>query len=251
MRQWLVLVALLAAGCVNSGTLIPNDDDAGDDDDAVGDDDDATGNPDDMDGDGDPASTDCDDSDPNAFNGNAEACDDPVDNDCDPSTVCYRAQVGDQSVPMMPLASNRNVATWYEEAAIDGQDPVTESDTAVVLLYREEGQQRVHLVFTLDDWDDGSGGFALMSLQGLGNANLVLVDDQGEGEVSGGTGSFGFQWVDCCVDGAVIGPLDPGFCVDIGMPESEGLGGGWVVRDGGDAESMGPTSEVLQICETQ
>jgi len=241
----MLAVLLGLAGCVESGTLLPDDDD-----DAVGDDDDATADPNDQDGDGDPVETDCDDADPNSFTGNDEVCGDPADNDCDPTTVCYTAEIGSGSQPMAPVVGETGVADWYESVAID-DGGMTRSDSLVVLLYRRVDQQSVSLVFTLDDWDDGSGGYALMSLQGLGSASLILVDDQGEGEVSGGNGSFGFQWVDCCVDGAAIGPMDDGFCVDIGVPESEGLGGGWYVHDGSSQVPMGGTDQVLRICATQ
>lgn len=243
-RSMLLMIALGLAGCTESGTLIP------DDDDAIGDDDDATADPNDLDGDGDPAATDCDDADPDAFNGNTEVCGDPADNDCDAATVCYAAQIGGASQTMAPITGESGVAAWYESVAI-ADNGLTRSDSAVVLLYRRDAQGPVSLVFTLDDWDDGSGGYALMSLQGLGSAALLLVDDPGEGDVSGGNGSFGFQWVDCCVDGAAIGPLDAGFCVDIEIPESEGLGGGWLVQDGPDQVSMGSVDQVLRLCETQ
>ncbi len=243
-RSMLLFVALALVGCEESGTLIPGDDDA------VADDDDATGDANDQDGDGDPAATDCDDADPTVFHGNVEVCGDPLDNDCDPATVCYTAQIGAVQQPMAPVVGEGGVADWYQSVAVsDGG--VTRSNSAVVLLYRRQGDSAVSLVFTLDGLNDGSGGYALMSLQGLGSAELALVDDPGEGDVDNGNGSFGFQWVECCVDGAAIGPMDAGFCADIGMPESEGLGGGWFVQDGADAVSMGSTAEVLRICETQ
>ena len=249
-RQGGVLgLLLMLAGCAESGTLLP-DGAVGDDDDVVGDDDDATGNASDQDGDGDPSSTDCDDNDPSAFNGNQEICGDPADNDCDPDTVCYTARIGSDTQPMQPVVGERGPADWYANVAM-GEEGVPRSDSVVVLLYRRSDQRAVNLIFTLDGWEDGSGGVAFASLQGLGGASLLLVDDQGEGEVSGGNGSFGFQWVDCCVDGAVIGPLDPGACVDFGIPESEGLGGGWIVRDGDSEVAMGATTSVLEICETQ
>ena len=62
---------------------------------------------------------------------------------------------------------------------------------------------------------------------------------------------FDFQWVDCCVDGAAMGPLDSAFCVELSVGDSEGLGGGWSVYNGAAAVVLGDVSDVLTICETQ
>ena len=243
MKRTLVVAAFLAAGCVESGTLLV------DDDDAVGDDDDATNDPNDQDGDGDPSDTDCDDTDPSVFNGNQEICGDPADNDCDPGTYCYTARVGDTTQAMEPLGGQASAVQFYEDRAIGENGGITRSNAVVVAIY--EDASGPNLVFTVDGFEDGSGGFAFASMQGLGGAGLLLVDDAGEGEVNNGNGSFGFQWVECCVDGAVVGPLDTGFCLDFGIPESDGLGNGWFVHDGDSAESMGSTAQVLEICQSQ
>ena len=235
------LVLLLAAACEpTSGPLIIN----GDDDDATGDDDDATGNPNDLDGDVDPSATDCDDEDPTAYNGNTESCGDGVDNDCDPETFCYEA-VGDAGRRFLdPFATDGSAADFY---APGEAQPFMNSDTITAALHRDGSTGEHSLVFVVDATNDGSGGSAFLEVAGVQGAELVVEDDPGEGQVDGDVGRFGFQWVECCVDGAVLTPLPRDLCVTFSVFEWDGLDD-FVVADPAGEQTVGSIGGGLTIC---
>jgi len=225
------IAGLLAACPPSSGQLIVDDDD---DDGAPGD----------LDGDGDPAETDCDDSDPTAYNGNTETCGDGVDNDCDPETFCYEAIGGGATRYIDPFVTGGSSVAFYNQG---GTQPFMASDSITVGLHLEEDSRALSLVFVVDEVNDGSGGYAILNVTGLGDAELLVEDDQGEGEVENGEGRFGFQWVECCVDGAVIAPLPRNLCVEFEVFESDGLSSFAVAGPGGQL-GVGPIEGGLTLC---
>ncbi len=229
--------ALAGACCLlgcppTSGQLLPG----------VGDDDDATAG--DLDGDGDPSETDCDDSDPNAYNGNTETCGDGVDNDCDPDTFCYEAVGGGATRYIEPFTTGGSAVEFYDQG---GTQPFMASDSITVGLHLEPDSRAPSLVFVVDAVNDGSGGYAILNVNGVEGAELLVEDDPGEGQVVGDEGRFGFQWVGCCVDGAVLGPLPRDLCVEFTLFEWDGLSSFAVAGPGGQL-GVGPIEDGLTLC---
>ncbi|MCO4773746.1 MAG: putative metal-binding motif-containing protein [Deltaproteobacteria bacterium] len=245
----LAALALLAApACRGTLTVDGYTPGGSDDDDASGDDDDSV-DPNDMDGDGDPADTDCDDNDPTAYNGADENCGDGVDNDCDPSTLCYEASVGDNIAFIQPIENTLDAADWYRSAG-QGVPPFMNSDNMLIALHRRSGERDLSLVFVIDAIEDGSGGQAEVIVEGVEGAELLIEDDPGEGFVDDDEAYFFFQWVSCCVDGAVIGPLEPDLCISIDVNQADNLDGFGVVDREGE-QPLGSTNQRLQLCATQ
>ena len=212
------------------------------------DDDDATADPNDLDGDGDPADTDCDDEDPSAFTGNDEVCGDGVDNDCDPATLCYEASAGGDSQFILPVTNGTSAEQWYRSGS-DGAPPFMASDRLSVALHQQQDSRDLSLVFVVDAIEDGSGGRAEVFVQGVAGASLLIQDDPGEGFVDGDEAIFDFEWVQCCVDGAVIGPLAPDLCISIDVEQADNLDGFDVVsRDA--QQALGPSDETFTLCAT-
>ncbi len=213
----------------------------GDDDDAV--------DPNDADGDGDPADTDCDDDDPNAFNGNEEVCGDGVDNDCDPDSICYEASLGGETAFIEPFVNNLSARDWYYSRG-NGETPFMQSDSLLVGLHQEDGDRDLSLIFVIDAVDDDGGGSANIFVDGIEGAELLVVDDQGEGYVDDEEAYFSYQWAGCCVDGAVIGPLGPDLCLSIEVKNPNGLDDIGVADPSG-TELLGSPAQTFRLCATE
>lgn len=229
---------LTVAGYPSGGS---DDDDASDDDDSV--------DPNDADGDGDPADTDCDDDDPTAFNGNDEVCGDGVDNDCDPESFCYEASVGGETAFIEPFVNNLDASDWYYSQG-NGETPFMKSDSLIVGLHQREGSRDLSLIFVIDAIGDDGGGSAEVRVEGVEGAELLVVDDQGEGFLDGDEAFFFYQWAGCCVDGAVIGPLGPGLCITIEVDDADDLDD-FGVADGSGLELLGSTSQTFELCAVE
>ncbi len=211
------------------------------------DDDDDAGDPDDRDGDGDPSDTDCDDEDSSAFHGNDEVCGDPVDNDCDPATLCYGVTVGPNTAWITPFVSEQRAADWYFGS--NGAPPFSASDHLSVGLH-QQSDGPLSLVFVLDAIEDGSGGRARVTVRGVEGAELLVSDDPGEGFVDGGIGRVDLGWVECCVDGAGLGPQPPHQCVELEVSDEDNLDR-FEAADPTGSQVVGPTFDWLELCASQ
>ncbi len=165
----------------------------------------------------------CDDGKPTTM----DMCD-PADGSCSHSS--FVAQ-GNFSGPQTFTAveDGQPVADWYSYGFPNGASANTgleRSNSVVVTLYKEPNGD-VYLVVLVDESFDGSGGALQGVLTGAFGAALVVSDDAGEVSMDGGTGVgvFGWNWVPCCTDGTVIGPLAPGFEVVLDFGAAAGLPG--------------------------
>jgi hypothetical protein len=242
--------SLLLAACTGSAILgdppVTDDDDAMDDDDAT-DDDDASG---DADNDGDPDETDCDDEDPEVASIFDEVCGDGKDNDCDEETRCYSLRRGDDVHWIEPVRGDESAEAFYGyDDGASSAHGLEIADSFVVFLYQDPEDQ-LWFVTSIDGINDGSGGSVAADLSDLGGADIEVADDNSN-EVywDGEEIWFDFQWAGCCTDGAVVGPLDDDFCIEVDVLSGhEGLNGGLVVYDGSAPVDVGRADGRFDLC---
>ena len=239
MTRVLLAASLVLAACSGSAILgeVP----------PTLDDDDAVSN--DADGDGDPAETDCDDDDPEVASTFEETCGDGKDNDCDDETRCYSLTRGGAVHWLDPISGDEEAADWYGYGESAGGSHGFEiANTLVTLLYRDPFDD-LWLVVSVDGWDDNSGGDVGIDLSDLGDADIEVSDDPGEVYWVEDEIWLDFQWADCCIDGAVIGPLDEDFCVGMNVLSGHhGLGGGLVAFDGVSEVDVGVAEGRSELC---
>ncbi|MCO4769873.1 MAG: putative metal-binding motif-containing protein, partial [Deltaproteobacteria bacterium] len=198
---------------------------------------------------------DCDDVDAGTFPGNAEVCD-GVDDNCDPSDVCHGVSVNGTTQPIEPFTgTTQDVTTWYQYGAPNGASANTGleiSDSAVVFLFDDATDGEVYLVVILDAANDGAGGSATGNFNGIFGASMILKDDPNEGTTTidpvAGTGLVTWNWVSCCTDGGVIGPLNPGFMVDVQFSVANGFNS-VTTYDGSLAVPLGLPSDTHTFIE--
>ncbi len=246
--RFLLAGSLVLAACSSSAILgDPTPSPGGDDDDAVADDDDAVNN--DADGDGDPAETDCDDDDPEVASTFDEVCGDGKDNDCDEETRCYSLRRDDAVHWIEPVAGAEDADEWYGYGeSAGGSHGFDIANTLVTLLYRD-GFDDLWLVVSVDGWDDDSGGSVAVDVGDVGDADIEVSDDEGEVYWVGEEIWLDFRWAGCCVDGAVIGPLDDDFCLVMDVLSGHsGLGGGLVAFDGTSPIDVGRAEGRAELC---
>ena len=122
------------------------------------------------------------------------------------------------------------------------------SNALVSLLYRDPAGL-TWLVLIVDGVGDDSGGAAAIDLANLGGAGLELVDDPGEGEQVLDGIELAFQWAGCCTDGAIVGPLDDDFCVEMTILEgASGLGEGYITFSGEEPIDLGGAEGRVELC---
>ena len=229
------------------------------------DDTDGDGDPDcedwDDDGDGDADLIDCEPLDGNIGPGLPETCGDLVDNDCDPSTLCYQVEQGAQTWWIQPLVGTVDVLDWYSYGTPAGASANTGfevSDETVEMLYLNPpgvaNPPGLYLVVIHDIPNDGSGGTVQMYMTGLSGASQVQADDPGEGgdvingEVAEAT--MNWNWVACCTDGTVVGPLAPFFYLTLDFLTWTGVNG-INTYDGPQIVPLGNQQDPVYLRETQ
>ena len=151
------------------------------------------------------------------------ACDDG--DACTTDTACqapacaetgYVLTQGDVSVSLLPFESGGSVQAFYSYNAPQGSSANTGlevSDHAVFALHQAPSGA-FGLVVILDAANDGTGGKASLTFDGLDPATFVVADDKPE-TVDPTTGIYNWVWLDCCTDGAAIAPLPEKGCFTI------------------------------------
>ncbi len=158
-----------------------------------------------------------------------EVCGDGIDNDCDPSTVCYELKQGGKTTPITPVQGTQGVVNFYSYKFVHDFSADTGyevEDKAALLLYRDGGGN-VSLIFILDEVAEQEnipdGGQFDMTLSGAMGMEILVYDDipnQGGNDIwdfdtPSGEGYFHWWWSGCCTDGFALGYLQGTFCLDI------------------------------------
>jgi len=222
--------------------VAPDDDDiAPDDDDIAPDDDDATPDPcvEDSDGDGvavcgpdgvaGNSDDDCDDNDGSVHPGAPEVCANGVDDDCDPLTLCVDAEGESGSSLALAVTDSASVETFFDYDGTSSNVGAELSDAVVVYVYADPTDGTFNLVIHIDAASDGSGGELYMEATGLQGTSFLVEDDPADidaaWDLDSGTGEAWVYWVwaGCCTDGAVLGPLATGWCVDLEFDWADGI----------------------------
>lgn len=207
--------------------------------------------PNDVDGDGDPVATDCDDDNPDAFTGNDEVCGDEADNDCDPETVCYAAEVEDQIVYIEPFTGNDHYKTWYRADHPD--KPFQESETMLFGLYHRLDTDELFYVVVLDAPDSTPGNVLLVS-RGWRGATKMYVDDDPDGLVgdfSPYNREFQFNWTAGNSDGFVVGSgLESDICINTAVTAEDNIDAVGVADPSG-VQILGGGRDGTFLCITQ
>jgi len=204
----------------------------------------------DADGDGEPAETDCDDQDPEVAPGLDEVCGDGKDNDCDPSTACYGIAHAATTVWVDPIEGQQDAVSFYgySDDTYGGTHGFSLADTLALALYRDD-EDLLSLLVSVDGEDDGSDGSLTMTVTDFGGASVLVADEADEAEEWDGVITLDFDWSSCCVDGALIGPLDADFCLEITLGGAQGLGGGvraWESEE--EATFLGEPEGSIDVC---
>lgn len=215
----------------------------------------------DDDGDGDGDLLDCEPLNGAIGPGLPETCGDLVDNDCDPTTLCYEVEQGPQTWWIQPLVGTVDVLDWYSYGTPFGASANSGfeiSDETVELLYVNPpgvaNPPGLYLVVIHDLPEDGSGGSVQMFMTGLSGASQVQADDPGEGgdvingEVAEAT--MNWNWIACCTDGTVVGPLAPYFYLMLDFTSWTGVNG-ISTYDGSTRVQLGNQQAPVYFRETQ
>jgi hypothetical protein len=194
----------------------------------------------DDDNDGTPDVADCAPLDRRIAPGAEEICDDGLDNDCDPETVCtiLRWDNGAGAAPVTPLHITEPAADWYSYG-----DPVESSANVpglavsgtVQMGLLDRDANGLYFVVIIDAHGDAEGGRLTMNLDGYGIASVgaeVVAHDDPEADDDhyqwsgwAGTGEFSWKWGSCCTDGMVLGPFPAGgpFCLRPSFDNVDGI----------------------------
>ena len=112
----------------------------------------------------------------------------------------------------------------------------------------------LYLVVIHDLPEDGDGGSVQMFMTGLSGASQVQADDPGEGgdvingEVAEAT--MNWNWIACCTDGTVVGPLAPYFYLMLDFTSWTGVNG-ISTYDGSTRVQLGNQQAPVYFRETQ
>ncbi|MEC8022639.1 MAG: putative metal-binding motif-containing protein, partial [Myxococcota bacterium] len=207
----------------------------------------------DDDNDGDPDETDCDPTNGAVSNLGTEVCGNGIDDDCNPITNCFTAQQGETVTDATPTKGTEGAVAFYQYGTPNGASANTGLETvnkALEFLYEDPTDGKYYLMIILDS-PGGGGGNVNMTISGAVGANLLVMDDPGEGNPqfnsASGSGTLKWNWVNCCTDGALIGPLTAPFCVTMTMNSYEGING-VITYSEGIAIPLGSPNVPVTLC---
>jgi hypothetical protein len=150
-----------------------------------------------------------------------EICVNGIDDDCDPSTLCWVASMGAASSAIEPIASDEGVVSFYgynEQTNSFSANTGFEEANAITILIHEDQDGNSSIVWINDKLSDGSGGSTEVNVSGAAGLQLIVKDDN-DGtddfifDGNTGFGNFDWSWGGCCTDGVVLGFVDEPTCV--------------------------------------
>jgi hypothetical protein len=208
---------------------------------------------DDDDNDGDPDVSDCDPTNPTVSNLATEVCGNGIDDDCNELTNCFTAQKGNNTTDANPFKGTEGAVGFYQYGSPNNASANTGLETpnkALQFLYEDPTNGQYYLMIILDA-PDNSGGNVNMTITGAIGAELLVMDDPGEGNPqfssATGSGTLKWNWVNCCTDGALIGPLAPPFCVTMTWNSWQGINGITTYNNGTQVQ-LGSPNQPLTLC---
>ncbi len=221
----------------------------------------------DDDGDGSRDDRDCEPRNDKVHPGATELCRNGTDDDCDPTTACYRLSWSGGNMSMsdyLPVPIQTDAVTFYgyEGSMTSSAETGFERSDATLAMLVRDPNGLVHLLVAHDLAGDGSAGEVRMGLRAtaLGpGAGLELRDDPDDSyawDAATGEGTFRWQWGGCCTDGMILGPLgtSPALCVQLTWLFHEGVDHLVLAMDRGvgfEAVELYPTEDelgTLEIC---
>lgn len=145
------------------------------------------------------------------------------------TTTPVQALIGPSDITTFYSYGNPNNASSNTQVALGAGNGLETSETSVLFLY-EDNMGDVSLVMIHDKPNDGSGGKAIFTFSDYPVGTSFLVRD----DVSGSEGVLDtsiWRWLDCCTDGGALGPVNPGFMLNIApdFPASGGLSAGQIL----------------------
>ena len=151
-----------------------------------------------------------------------EICVNAIDDDCNPSTLCWVAFMGANSTAIEPIKTDTGVVDFYgynEATNSFSANTGFEQSNAITILVHEDQDQNSSIVWINDLLSDGSGGSTEVDVAGAVGLQMIVKDDNDGTDdfafnSTTGEGNFDWSWGGCCTDGAVLGFVDEPMCIE-------------------------------------